>query len=117
MIQPFNILEPALLFSFVLFADVASSGMEAVIVQALQSYGFSGAWLVVALYFARRLITWGTPHAEKVITAHIARQATMEECQVRLTESTIEIQKENQKALAEIKSTLPKLCLHPSKLP
>ncbi|WP_397382967.1 hypothetical protein [Prosthecobacter sp.] len=114
MTQPFHILESIVLLVAVSSADVlaqvAAPSTGDALMPLLQTLGIPGAWLAVIAYTLRKIVLWGTPHAERMIEAYIARQASMAECQVKLTESTIAIQQENQKTLNEIKSNLPRLC-------
>lgn len=118
MIHPaFNILESVAMFSVVLATDVASSTLEGTLAPLIQSLGIPGAWLAVAAYTLRKIVLWGMPRVERLLEAHIARQAVMADCQRSLTDSTIAIQQENQKTLAEIKGSLPRLCLHPKTTP
>ncbi len=119
MTQPFHILESIVLFAAMSSADVlaqvATPSAETVLLPLLQSFGIPGAWLAVIAYTMRKVVLWGMPRAERIIEAHIARQSSMADCQVKLTESTIAIQQENQKTLNEIKSNLPRLCQHPQR--
>lgn len=92
-----------------MIAQVPAAELES-LVPFIKSLGVPGAWLLVAAWTIRKIVLWITPHLEKLIGAHISRQKTMEECQVKLTESTIEIQKENQQAIKRIEEKLPALC-------
>lgn len=89
------------------------------LIQIVKSLGVPGAWLLVLGLMARRLIVfvtgvfhdWVVPHVEKCLDAYQKRQETMAECQKQLTESTIEIQRENRDKLDKLGELLPHLCL------
>lgn len=116
MTQPFHFLESIVLFvgmasaEAVTLAQAAAPNAEGAVLPLLQTLGIPGAWLAIIAYTLRKVVLWGMPRAERIIEAHIARQSSMAECQEKLTASTIEIQKENQKTLIEIKGNLPRLC-------
>lgn len=117
MTQPaLHMLESAALFvamiaaEAMLIAQAAAPTAEAVLMPLLQSFGIPGAWLAVIAYTIRKIVLWGIPVVERIVEAHIARQATMAECQERLTASTIEIQKKNHEILLRLEGNLPRLC-------
>jgi hypothetical protein len=83
----------------------------------IKSLGLPGALLLIVAYTAKKTVTWAMPRVEKLIEAWIARQATMAECQQKLTESTIDIQKEsltihkkNSEVLGLIQKDMPRMC-------
>ncbi len=75
-----------------------------------QSFGIPGIILGIVAYTCRKLVIWGTPHAEKIIEAWITRQYATVECQKKLTDSTIEIQRSNQTTLEAIQRDMPRVC-------
>ena len=80
------------------------------VAQFIKGLGVPGAWLAVAAYTVRKIVIWAMPHVEAMIAAYLSRQSTMEECSRKLTESTIEIQRQNQESLRAIQEKLPALC-------
>ena len=65
------------------------------LVPLFQSFGIPGTILLILAYTCKKLVMWGTPHVENLVAAWIKRQQIMEECQVKLANSTIEIQQKN----------------------
>lgn len=76
-----------------------------------KEFGFPGGLLILIGYTLRKIVLWAYPHAERMIAAYIKRQETMEECQKKLTDSTIEIQREALGYIKEIRKDMPLMCL------
>ena len=76
----------------------------------LQACGFPGALLLVIGYTFKKCVKWAMPHVESMIQAYTKRQQTMEDCQVRLTDTTIAIQNEVLTLLRSLEQKLPGLC-------
>ena len=93
-----------------LIAQAPSPEFTDVILPLLKTLGVPGAWLIVIAYTLRKIVLWAMPHIADIIKAHVDRQATMAECQTRLTDSTIKIQGENHRILKDIYSKLPQMC-------
>lgn len=118
MQQPFHLIETVAIFVlmattevFGILAQAATSPAAAdVLLPLLQSFGIPGAWLAVIAYTTRKIVLWGQPHVANIIAAHIARQETMAECQKKLTEETIQIQRKNHEALLRIEGNMPLVC-------
>ena len=93
-----------------MIAQAPSPEFTDVILPLLKTLGVPGAWLIVIAYTLRKIVLWAMPHIAAIIKAHVDRQATMAECQTRLTDSTIKIQGENHRILKDIYSRLPRMC-------
>lgn len=116
MHHPFHILESLTLFGLMLGAEMhhlaqsAAPDLESLIGPLMQSFGIPGAWLAVIAYNLRKLILWGLPQAQVIVNAHVARQESMAACQLKLTDSTIEIQQKNLDKLTAIEKAIPGFC-------
>ena len=89
---------------------VTSPDALSLFVPLFQSLGIPGAIMLILAYSCKKFIQWAIPHLEKVIASWVSRQLTMEECQRKLTESTIEIQQKNSTLLASVEASLPRVC-------
>jgi len=116
MNNPFHILESFTLLAVMFTAELltiaqaATPNLESVIGPLLQSFGIPGAWLAVVAYTLRKVILMAAPHAEAIVKAYIARQESMAACQLKLTDSTTEIQQKNLDKLTAIEKAIPGFC-------
>ena len=73
-------------------------------------FGFQGTILFILAYSARKFVLWAIPHVETAIRTHT-------ENQTKLTDSTIEIQKEALTLLRSMDSKMPTVCKAQCPLP
>jgi len=80
------------------------------VVESISGLGIPTAWIVVIAYTVRRVFKWAMPHIEDIIKAYISRQNSMEECQKKLTEGTLDIQNKNREMLKVLIERPPLQC-------
>ncbi len=116
MNHSFHLFESIALFAVMITAELlhlaqsAAPDLESIIGPLMQSFGIPGAWLAVVAYTLRKVILMAAPHAEAIVKAYIARQESMAACQIKLTDSTIEIQQKNLDKLTAIEKAIPNFC-------
>lgn len=96
----------------------ASADLITLLVPVFQSFGVPSAIAIILGWTLRKLCLWGHkfwfehawPAIDAIIQAYLKRQATMEECQKQLTESTIEIQNRVLTAVLRMEEKFPGLC-------
>jgi len=80
----------------------------------MQQFGPQGATIAVIAYTLRKFCLWLFPivtdSIAQLVKAHVDRQATMEECHKKLTESTVALHQDTKSMVDQLTAKLPTLC-------